>query len=91
VGGITGPLLFGHLIGSGDRGLVGTAFLIGAAVMAIGRVVELAWGVTAEGQQLEDIAAPRAPSAASTATTAAGWAAAITSSALASTGSWAVT
>jgi MFS family permease len=58
IGGITGPLLFGQLIGSGERGLVAVAFLIGAVVMAIGGLVELAWGVKAEGRQLEDIAAP---------------------------------
>ncbi|AQT79301.1 MFS transporter [Mycolicibacterium litorale] len=58
IGGITGPLLFGQLIGSGERSLVAVAFLIGAAVMAIGGLVELAWGVKAEGRQLEDIAAP---------------------------------
>jgi MFS family permease len=58
IGGITGPLLFGQLIGSGQRGLVAVAFLIGAAVMAVGGLVELVWGVKAEGRQLEDIAAP---------------------------------
>lgn len=58
IGGITGPLLFGQLIGSGERGLVAVAFLIGAVVMAVGGLVELAWGVKAEGRQLEDIAAP---------------------------------
>ncbi len=44
IGGITGPLLFGQLIGSGERGLVAVAFLIGAVVMAIGGLVELVWG-----------------------------------------------
>ncbi len=58
VGGITGPLLFGQLIETEDRGLVGISFLIGAAVMAIGGVVELAFGVKAEGQKLEDLALP---------------------------------
>ncbi len=58
VGGITGPLLFGQMIESGERSSVAIAFLIGAAVMAVGGVVELMWGVKAEGQQLEDIAAP---------------------------------
>ncbi len=58
IGGITGPLLFGQLIGSGERGLVAVAFLVGAAVMAVGGLVELAWGVKAEGRQLEDVAAP---------------------------------
>lgn len=58
VGGITGPLLFGSMIESGDRAMVATAFLIGAAVMAVGGVVELFFGVKAEGQSLESIAAP---------------------------------
>ncbi|AMO61255.1 Major facilitator superfamily MFS_1 [Mycolicibacterium phlei] len=58
IGGITGPLLFGQLIESGDRGLVAVSFLIGAAVMAVGGVVELFFGVKAEGKNLEDLAMP---------------------------------
>jgi len=58
VGGITGPLLFGAVIESGDRGLVAISFLIGAAVMAAGGVVELVFGVNAEGRNLEELAAP---------------------------------
>ena len=58
IGGITGPLLFGTLIDTGDRGLVAMSFLIGAAVMAVGGVVELVFGVKAEGRNLEDLAAP---------------------------------
>lgn len=58
IGGISGPLLFGQLIGSGDRGLVAIGFLIGAAVMAIAGVVELFLGVKAEGKDLESLAAP---------------------------------
>jgi MFS family permease len=58
VGGITGPLLFGHLIGSKDDALVAVAFFIGAGVMALGGIAELAFGVKAEGAQLEDIAKP---------------------------------
>jgi hypothetical protein len=46
------------MIESGDRGMVAVAFLIGAAVMAVGGLVEMAWGVKAEGQSLEAIAAP---------------------------------
>ena len=57
-GGIAGPLLFGNLIGSGDRNMVMIAFLIGAGVMALGGVAELFFGVAAEGAQLEDIAKP---------------------------------
>ncbi|MGH9054433.1 MAG: MFS transporter, partial [Acidimicrobiales bacterium] len=58
VGGITGPLLFGNLIGSGHKGSVAIAFGIGALVMTVGGVAELAFGVKAEGRQLEDIARP---------------------------------
>ncbi len=58
IGGITGPLLFGHLIGSGDRGQVIIAFLIGAGVMALGGIAELFLGVKAEQAELEDIAKP---------------------------------
>jgi MFS family permease len=58
VGGITGPLLFGKLIASGEKGQVAIGFAIGAAVMALGGVAELLFGVKAEGQQLEDIAKP---------------------------------
>jgi MFS family permease len=58
IGGITGPLLFADLIESGDRHQAALSFLIGAAVMAIGGVVELVLGVKAEGQKLEDLALP---------------------------------
>ncbi|MGH2914628.1 MAG: MFS transporter [Solirubrobacteraceae bacterium] len=57
-GGIAGPLLFGTLINSGDRGKVEIAFFIGAAVMAVGGIAELLLGVRAERAQLEDIAKP---------------------------------
>jgi len=57
-GGISGPLLFSKMIGSGQRGQVELAFFIGAAVMAIGGIAELVLGVHAEGAQLEDIAKP---------------------------------
>jgi hypothetical protein len=58
VGGITGPLLFGHLIATGEKGQVAIGFFIGAAVMAIGGVAELLFGVKAAGRQLENIAEP---------------------------------
>lgn len=58
VGGITGPLLFGNLIDSGSATNVAIGFLIGAAVMAAGGVIELLFGVKAEGQKLEDLAMP---------------------------------
>jgi MFS family permease len=58
VGGITGPLLFGHLIDSGERGELAVGFVIGAVVMALGGLAELFFGVQAEGQSLESIAQP---------------------------------
>ncbi|ASK66485.1 MFS transporter [Brachybacterium avium] len=58
VGGIAGPLLFGNLIATGERMPVAVGFLIAAVVMAVGGLAELFFGVKAEGEQLEDIAAP---------------------------------
>jgi MFS family permease len=58
IGGITGPLLFAKLIGTGDASQVAIGFYLGAAVMAIGGVVEIFFGVKAEQQELEDIAKP---------------------------------
>ncbi len=58
LGGIIGPLLFGHLIATNDRNMVMVAFLIGAGVMALGGVAELFLGVRAENTQLEDVAKP---------------------------------
>jgi MFS family permease len=58
VGGISGPLLFGHFIHSGSAVQVATGFLIGAGVMALGGLAELRYGVRAEQRSLEDIATP---------------------------------
>ena len=58
IGGITGPLLFGQLISSGQRGQVVWSFLIGAAVMAIAGLIELWLGIAAEQRPLEDLALP---------------------------------
>jgi MFS family permease len=57
-GGIVGPLLFGHLIASGSQDQVAIGFFVGAAVMALGGIAELFFGVKAEQKQLEDIAEP---------------------------------
>jgi MFS family permease len=57
-GGIAGPLLFGHLINTGDAGQVALGFYIGAAVMAIGGIAELLFGVEAAQKPLEAVAAP---------------------------------
>jgi MFS family permease len=58
IGGISGPLLFGQLINSGQRGQVVWSFLIGAVVMAIAGLVELWLGVAAERRPLEELALP---------------------------------
>ncbi len=58
VGGIAGPLVFQKLGESGDPGQVALGYLIGAAVMAFGGIVEIFLGVKAEGESLEDIAKP---------------------------------
>jgi MFS family permease len=58
VGGIAGPLLFGHFIHSGSADQVAAGFFIGAAAMALGGIAELFLGVRAEQQSLEDIARP---------------------------------
>lgn len=57
--GAMGPVFFGWLIGNGDnpeRLLIG--YLVGAGVMALGGIVELAIGVNAERRSLEDVADP---------------------------------
>jgi len=58
VGGIAGPLLFGHLINTGSQDKVAIGFFVGAVVMAIGGIAEILFGVQAEQRQLEDIAEP---------------------------------
>jgi MFS family permease len=57
-GGITGPLLFGHLIESGSVNQVAIGFYIGAALMLVGALAEFLFGPAAEGKSLEEIATP---------------------------------
>ncbi len=61
-GGISGPLLFGHLIdtasASGDITGIAPGYFLGAGLMIAGGVVAAFLGVKAEGQSLEDIAKP---------------------------------
>lgn len=57
--GAIGPVFYGWLIGEGeDPGKLFIGYLIGAAVMIVGGLVEVFLGVNAEGKSLEDIAAP---------------------------------
>jgi MFS family permease len=54
-----GPWFYGQLIGSGnDHFRLFVGYLIGAAVMLVGGIVEVLLGVDAEGHSLEDIAKP---------------------------------
>jgi MFS family permease len=62
VGGISGPLYFGHLIdsatASGDITGIAPGYFVGAVLMTAGGIVAIFLGVHAEGQSLEDIATP---------------------------------
>jgi MFS family permease len=58
LGGITGPIIFGQLIGTGARGSLVVGYLVAAALMVAAALVELALGVRAERRSLEDLAAP---------------------------------
>jgi MFS family permease len=57
-GGISGPLLFSHLVGTKKVSDTVVAFCIGAVLMIIGGIAELVLGVNAERKSLEDIAQP---------------------------------
>ena len=57
-GGISGPLLFAELTGTGHAGDTALAFCIGAALMTLAGLVAAALAVKAERRSLEDIAEP---------------------------------
>jgi MFS family permease len=57
--GALGPHIYGHLIGNGqDHFKLFIGYLLGAAVMIVGGLVEVFLGVAAERQSLEDVATP---------------------------------
>jgi MFS family permease len=57
--GALGPVVYGALIGDGsDPGRLFYGYLLGAAVMVVGGVVAIAFGVDAERRPLEDVATP---------------------------------
>jgi MFS family permease len=58
LGGITGPIIFGQLIDTGDRTDLLFGYGIAAALMILAAIVELILGVRAEQRSLEDIATP---------------------------------
>jgi MFS family permease len=57
-GGISGPLLFSALVGTGQVNDTVVAFSVGAGLMIAAGVVEIFLGVKAERQSLENIARP---------------------------------
>jgi MFS family permease len=65
-GGITGPLLFAHLVGTGKVGDTVLAFVIGAVLMILAGLVELVLGVRAERKSLEELATPLSAASPST-------------------------
>lgn len=58
LGGITGPIIFGQLIGTGNTTSLFIGYLIAASVMLGAAVVELVLGIRAEQQSLESVASP---------------------------------
>ena len=58
LGGISGPIIFGQLIGTGNATNLFIGYLIGAGLMIFAAVIELVLGVRAEGQSLENVATP---------------------------------
>jgi MFS family permease len=59
IAGACGPVLYGALIGNGtNRTGLFIGYLIGAGIMAIGGVIELVFGINAEGKSLESVTKP---------------------------------
>jgi MFS family permease len=57
--GAVGPAFYGTLIGNGSsRTGLAIGYLVGGSIMMIGGLVEIVFGVNAEGKPLEEIAAP---------------------------------
>lgn len=60
IGGVAGPLVFGHLIDSGSRATVFGGYLFAALLMITAAVIALRFGVAAERKSLEEVARPLA-------------------------------
>jgi MFS family permease len=58
LGGITGPVVFGQLIGTGDQPDLLIGFAMAAGPMIAAAVMELILGVRAEQKSLESVATP---------------------------------
>jgi len=57
-GGVFAPLLFAWIIGTGSSTALFAGYLMAAALMIVGAIVEIWIGVPAERQSLENVAAP---------------------------------
>ncbi len=57
-GGVGAPILFGTIIGTGSRGALSIAYLVGAGLMIFAAGIEAWIGVAAERRSLEDVARP---------------------------------
>ncbi len=58
IGGVSGPLLFGFLIGSGSQWAVAGGYAGAAALMIGAAICEALLGVEAAGKSLEDVSRP---------------------------------
>jgi MFS family permease len=58
LGGISGPAIFGRLIQTHSATAVFTGYGIGAILMIVAGLIEMAIGVEAAGRELEDVAEP---------------------------------
>ena len=58
VGGIAGPVVFGALIGTGDRGQLMWGYMLGGVLMLGAAAVEAWLGIEAARRSLEDVAPP---------------------------------
>jgi MFS family permease len=58
LGGIAGPLVFGHLIASGRRADVFFGYAIGGVLMLIAAAIAAVYAIRAERQPLETVSAP---------------------------------
>ena len=72
LGGISGPVIFGSVIGTGDPFNLFLCYLFGAGLMIVAAIVELILGVRAEGESLESVATPLTAIEEATGTSAAG-------------------
>ena len=71
LGGVSGPVIFGNVIGTGNVTNLFIAYLFSAGLMIFAAVVEVFLGVRAEGQSLENVARPLTAIEESTGTSAA--------------------